>query len=86
MAYEVIVAETAEKEAKKKFDPPVYERFLKRLKKLEESPKIYGKPLRFPLSGTWEIYFENKYRILYEIDDNNKKVSVTGVKHKDQMS
>ena len=86
MAYEVRVTEDTEKDAKKKFDPPIYERFLKRAKKLEENPKMHGKPLRYPLAGTWEIYFENKFRILYEIDEINKKVWITGIKHKDEMS
>ncbi len=84
--YEVRLTENTQKEAKKRLDNQLYERLLKRVQKLETNPKSYGKPLKFPLAGTWELYFEHRYRILYEIDEGNKIVWITGVKHKDQMS
>ncbi len=34
--------------------------FFYKLLKLEIAPLSYGKPLRHPLAGTWEIYFEKR--------------------------
>jgi len=37
------------------------------------------------LAGIWEIYFENRWRVLYRVDDAQELVSVIGFKHKDEM-
>jgi mRNA-degrading endonuclease RelE of RelBE toxin-antitoxin system len=52
----------------------------------KHSSFIYAKPLRVPLAGIWEIYFEKKWRILFEIDENEKVIIIVGFKHKDEMS
>jgi len=56
------------------------------LQKLQTAPEIHGKPLRGRLAGIWEIRFEKRYRILYEIDYQQKKVEILGFKHKDEIS
>ena len=55
------------------------------MEKLESFPDKYGKPLKYPLSGIWEIYFERKFRVLYEIDYESKIVKIITIKHKDEM-
>ena len=72
----LITPEPIEREIKK-LDKELQRRLGKRLEKLKTAPDVYGKPLRWPLAGTWEIYFENKFRVLYEIDFNNKTVTLT---------
>jgi mRNA-degrading endonuclease RelE of RelBE toxin-antitoxin system len=42
----------------KKYDKNIQRRFVNKIRKLEENPELYGKPLRKPLHGYWEIYFE----------------------------
>ena len=86
MDYSIEITETAQKEIRKKLEPHLIDRLDKRMKKLEEDPKSYGKPLRGNLSSTWEIYFEKRYRILYQIFEEERIVVITGVKHKDEMS
>jgi len=50
-----------------------------------DSPQSYAKPLRAPLAGIWEIYFEKRWRVLFEIDEDSKSIIVVGFKHKDEM-
>ena len=85
MAYKIEITETAQKEIAKKLELYLIERLDKRIKKLEIEPNIYGKPLRGPLAGTWEIRFENRWRVFYKIDENKKIVYIIGLKHKDEM-
>ena len=85
MPYEVIVPEPIEKEIRKRLDKHLVLRLNKRIEKLEENPEIHGKPLRFPMAGTWEIRFEKRWRILYEIDFQKKQIIIVGLKHKDEM-
>lgn len=66
-------------------EPHLIERLNDRVKKLEDEPKIYGKPLRRPLAGIWEIRFEKRWRILYRIFEDRKLVVIIGFKHKDEM-
>ncbi|MBI2543462.1 MAG: type II toxin-antitoxin system RelE/ParE family toxin [Candidatus Aenigmarchaeota archaeon] len=84
--YEIRFSKTAEEEIKKKrLDPRKLGEFNERLEKLKTAPDIYGKPLRRPLAGIWEIRFEKRYRILYVIDNQTKTVTIVGLKHKDEM-
>jgi mRNA-degrading endonuclease RelE of RelBE toxin-antitoxin system len=46
---------------------------------------LHGKPLRGVLHGYWELYFENKFRILYTIDYKEKTVTIEAIKHKDEF-
>jgi len=85
MAYTIEITETAQKEITKKLEPYLIERLNERIKKLEIEPKIYGKPLRGPLTGIWEIRFEKRWRVLYKIYDNQQLVVIVGLKHKDEM-
>lgn len=84
MPFELFITETAQEEIKKKLDRSLKSRFDKRMQKLKEAPDVCGKPLRWPLDGTWEIRFENRWRVYYEIDFNKKIVQITGFKHKDE--
>ncbi len=61
-------------------------RLFTKLLKLENTPQSYAKPLYVPLAGIWEIYFEKRWRVLFEIDENKKLVIVVGFKHKDEMT
>ncbi len=85
MDYEVRITETVQKEIKKKLDAHLIDRLDTRIKKLEDNPKSFGKPLRGELAGKWEIYFERRYRIIYEIYENAYVVEIVGFKHKDEM-
>ncbi len=86
MAYEVIVPERVQTEVKKRLkDNELINRFYKKLRKLEENPNVFGKPLRRPLAGIWEIYFERRWRVLFEINEQEKRVVVLAFKHKDEM-
>ena len=70
----------------KKLNNEQLRRLVNKIQKLEEYPDVYGKPLRGPLAGIWEIYFERKFRILYEIDYDLKIVRILAIKHKNEMS
>ncbi len=85
MTYKIQITETAKSEIRKKLGEHLIYRLDKRIRKLRESPKIYGKPLRYPLAGIWELYFEKCYRVLYKIDEEDKIVYIVGLKHKDEM-
>lgn len=85
MDYKVIISEKIQRIIDKKLDKHIKERFYKKLLKLEVAPQSYAKPLRYPLAGIWEIYFEKKWRVLFKIHENEKTVSIVGFKHKDEM-
>ena len=84
MGYDIIVSSTAEEDLRK-FDVNLRKRFFDRLEKLKDYPKIYGKPLRRPLQGKWELRFERRWRIVYEIHDNEKLVKIVAIWHKDEF-
>ncbi|RZN14838.1 MAG: hypothetical protein EF812_04520 [Methanosarcinales archaeon] len=60
-------------------------RFADKIRKLKENPGVHGKPLRGDLHSYWELYFENKFRIIYVIDYNEKTVTIEAIKHKDEF-
>jgi mRNA-degrading endonuclease RelE of RelBE toxin-antitoxin system len=45
-----------------------------------ESTRV-GKPLRAPLEGTWSAR-RGTYRLLYEIDQANRTVTVVAIEHR----
>ena len=81
MSFRVELTRTVERELGR-FDRKNKEIFYKRLKKLESSPDVHGKPLRGRLSGLWQLRFLDRYRIWYSIDWENKVVTIEAVKHK----
>lgn len=85
MPYDIIVPEPVEKEIKKRLDRHLVLRLNKRVQKLKENPDITGKPLRYPMTGMWEIRFERRWRVLYEINFQKKEVTILGLRHKDEM-
>lgn len=84
MSYEIRITETVKK-ALKKWDSERRERFYSKVSKLEDYPMKFGKPLRGKLAGLWELYFENSFRILYEVDQNDDVVYIKEVRHKDDF-
>jgi len=56
-----------------------------KIRKLEQNPDKHGKPLRGLLHGYWELYFENRFRILYTIDIKEQTVTIEAIKHKDVL-
>ncbi|MDY6771364.1 MAG: type II toxin-antitoxin system RelE/ParE family toxin [Candidatus Nanohaloarchaea archaeon] len=84
MAYTVLIPEPVEREIAG-WDDERRDTFFTKVEKLERYPKKFGKPLRGPLSGLWELYFENSFRILYSVDDENRNVYVKEIRHKDDF-
>lgn len=84
MTYDIIISPTAEEDLKK-FDKEMQRRFFNKIEKLKEYPKIHGKPLRKPLQGKWELKFERRWRIIYTINDKDKKVEIVAIWHKDDF-
>ena len=66
-------------------DTNIQKRFAIKIRKLKENPDIHGKSLKGSLHGYWELYFENKFRILYTIDYNEKVVIIEAIKHKNEF-
>jgi mRNA-degrading endonuclease RelE of RelBE toxin-antitoxin system len=60
-------------------------RFFNKIEKLKDYPSIYGKPLRWPLAGKWEIRFEKRWRIVYTINERDKRVDIVAIWHKDEF-
>lgn len=84
--YEVIVPDRLQDEVQKRLkNKELVNRFYKKLQKLENKPSVYGKPLRKPLSNIWEIYFEKRWRVLFEIHEKEKIVLIRALKHKNEM-
>ncbi len=86
MPYEIIIPDKIQRIIYKKCDKHLKDRLFTKLLKLENTPHSYAKPLRTPLAGIWEIYFEKRWRILFEIDENKKIIIIVGFKHKDEMA
>lgn len=83
-SFTIRIKEPAE-EWLKKYSREIQKRFVTKIRKLKEHPEIHGKPLRKPLHGYWELYFEKKFRIVYSIDLNAHTVYIEAVKHKDEF-
>lgn len=84
MTYRIAISETAEQKLRG-FDRELQRRFFNKIEKLREYPDIYGKPLRWPLAGKWELRFEKRWRILYTINEKNKEVQIVAILHKDEF-
>ena len=59
-------------------------RVLDVIDKLKKNPRI-GKPLSHDLAGKWTIRVERIYRIVYEIDEENKRVILMTIKHRKKV-
>lgn len=84
MSFIIKIKEPAEKWLRK-YDREIQKRFATKIRKLQEHPELHGKPLRGVLHGYWELYFENKFRILYTIDYQKQTVTIEAIKHKDDF-
>ncbi|MFB6200016.1 MAG: type II toxin-antitoxin system RelE/ParE family toxin [Candidatus Nanohaloarchaea archaeon] len=83
MGYSVKLTETA-KEKLEELDNSKQEEFASQIDKLEDFPKKYGKPLKGRLHGYWQLRFSQKYRIWYTVSDEDEKVVVEAIYHKDE--
>ena len=81
--YQIYVTQEFEKEFKAltKKNKKLKEAILKVIDKLRENPKL-GKRLSHDLSGKWTIRVERVYRIIYEIDEKNRIVTLMTIKHR----
>ncbi|VVB87687.1 ParE toxin of type II toxin-antitoxin system, parDE [uncultured archaeon] len=84
MTFTIKINEPAEKWLRK-YNREIQKRFATKIRKLKENPNLHGKPLRGSLHGYWELYFENKFRILYTIDYEEQTVTIQAIKHKDEF-
>ena len=84
MSYAIKLTETAQEDLKK-FVKELQKRFFKKIEKLKNYPQIHGKPLRRPLTGKWELRFEDKWRILYIINEKEMQVEIETIWHKDDF-
>lgn len=79
MAYTVETTETFEKEFRKRHSDK--KEWLQRMaERLAQDPE-FGKPLRGRLHGIWQLRID-PFRVWYEIDDKNKKVTLKAILHK----
>jgi len=85
MPYEIVIPDKIRRIIDKKLDKHLKERLYKKLLKLGHVPHSYAKPLRYPLPGIWEIYFEKRWRVLFEIHESENIIVIVGFKHKNEM-
>ena len=79
MNFEVKLTNTAHKELRR-LPKKVKQQVASALDTLEKEPR-FGSPLQWQLKGYWS-YHTGNYRIIYEIDDNNKVVIIEHIKHR----
>lgn len=84
MVYAIKLTPTAEDDLKK-FDRELQRRFFDKVDRLKDYPYVYGKPLRRPLAGKWEVRFEKRWRIVYEINEKGNQVEIIAIWHKDEF-
>lgn len=84
MTYDVTITPAAEKRLRK-FSSESQRRFSSKIEKLKDEPRVYGKPLRKPLAGKWELKFERRWRIIYTISEEDKLVEIEAVLHKKEL-
>ncbi|AKG92403.1 TPA_asm: type II toxin-antitoxin system RelE/ParE family toxin [Geoglobus ahangari pleomorphic virus 1] len=82
MTWTIVTKEEFERQFRDltKKDKPLAERLAKAILKLEENPYL-GKPLSYDLSGLRSLRV-GKYRIIYEINENERKVILLAVAHR----
>lgn len=82
MTWRIVTKEEFERQFRDitKKDKPLAERLARAILKLEENPYL-GKPLSYDLSGLRSLRV-GKYRILYEIDENERKIILRAVSHR----
>lgn len=86
MFYKVVIPDKIQRLIDKKLDKRLKMRLYNKLLKLKNKPQSYAKPLRHPLAGVWEIYFEKRWRLLFRIHEDEKTIVIVGFKHKDEMT
>ncbi len=81
MAYSVKSTDAFEKEFSKNHRDKK-EWLLRIVERLEQEPQS-GKPLRGKLHGLWQLRI-GSFRVWYEINDEEKKVTLRAILHKDE--
>ena len=82
MNYTVETTDTFEKEFSKNHRDKK-DRLQQIAERLEQSPQS-GKPLRGKLHGLWQMRI-GSFRVWYEIDEKQKKVTLRAIYHKDKV-
>ena len=79
MNFNVKLTSTAQKELRR-LPSKIRQQVANALDAIEKDPRT-GSPLHWQLKGYWS-YHTGNYRIVYEIDDDNKIVIVEHIKHR----
>jgi mRNA-degrading endonuclease RelE of RelBE toxin-antitoxin system len=66
-----------------KIDKSISIQIFKKIEKLKENPRNFGKPLLYTKPQLWEFKAES-FRVFYLIQDNLKEVWLLSVKSKDE--
>jgi len=83
MAYTIKTTDEFEKRFEKltKKNKALAEMFAKAILKLKKNPYV-GKPLTHDLKGFWSLPVAGKWRIIYDIDENQKLVTLRSIGHR----
>jgi len=81
--YKIIKADKAKKEIKVK-DKALEEQINKKIKGLKNLPSQKGKAMKGEFHPNRQVKV-GKYRVIYEVKQEEKKVEVKTVKHKDKI-
>lgn len=86
--YRLVWAKPLVKKDYEKLDPSVQQRVRVQLRKLQEEPEL-GRPcghkMGYDLTGYRSVHFYgNKYRIIYEIVEAERKVRIWGIGKREQ--
>lgn len=86
--YRLVWAKLLVKEDYEKLGPSIQQQVKAQFRKLQEKPELgypCGHKLGFNLSGYRSLHFyENKYQIIYEIVEVEKKVKIWGIGKREQ--
>jgi len=81
--YRLVWAKALAKDDYENLDPSIQQRVKVQFRKLQEKPKLgqsCGHKMGYDLTGYRSLHFyENKYRIIYEIIEVEKKVRIWGI-------
>jgi mRNA-degrading endonuclease RelE of RelBE toxin-antitoxin system len=82
--YSVDITKPAEKRLRK-FSKVAQRAFAAKIDKIRTDPKFFLKPLSSNRAGEWEYYFEGSFRIIFRIEENEKKLVIEAIRHKDEF-
>ncbi len=86
--YKLVWAKPLVKKDYEELDPSIQQRVKVQFRKLQAKPELgapCGHKMGYDLTGYRALHFyENKYRILYEIIEAEKKVRIWGIEKREQ--